>query len=434
VPVRDAGRAALWLGILFGLAAMGSSATAIALPVLGADLGLPAASTAWVLTGYALTLAVATAVHGRVADLVGIRLPLLVGVVMMAGGAVVAALSPSLPLLVAARLVQGAGAAAIPVLGTALVSARYSGTVRAAALARVTGVAAALSALGPLLGGVLAEAAGWRAVVAVPALGLLVLLPVVRAAPASGSGQRLDVRGALLTAATASGLVLLVQAPSAGRVAAVAGALLLALGVPLSVAHVRARPEGFLPRAVVGSGAVVRAALAAAAVPAAWFALLVAVPVVLAERGWTPLQVGLALVPSAVTGLLASRLSGRLLAALGARRALAASAAGAASALLLAALGAGAGQPLLLVLGVVAVTIAFGLGQPALVAAVDAAVHPSTRGVALGVATLVFLTGGAVGSAMVGGLGEVLSPAAALVLLVALPAAGAAGALTGRAA
>jgi MFS family permease len=70
------------------------------------------------------------------------------------------------------------------------------------------------------------------------------------------------------------------------------------------------------------------------------------------------------------------------------------------------------------------VTFAFGLGQPALMAAVADAVPPEVRGVALGVATLVFLVGGGVGSAVVGGLAEVLGMRTSLLLLTLLPIAG----------
>ena len=118
----------------------------------------------------------------------------------------------------------------------------------------------------------------------------------------------------MLVAGTAAGLVLLVQSPAAGLVVATAGAVLLGLGVPAVAARVRRRPEGFLPTAVIHEPVVVRSALAASAVPAAWFALLIAVPAVLAAEGWTPLQVGLALVPSAITRFLAPRLAGPLLA------------------------------------------------------------------------------------------------------------------------
>jgi MFS family permease len=70
------------------------------------------------------------------------------------------------------------------------------------------------------------------------------------------------------------------------------------------------------------------------------------------------------------------------------------------------------------------VTLSFGLGQPALMAAVGESVHESVRGVALGVATLMFLVGGGVGSAVVGGLSDVLGMAGSLLLLALLPLVG----------
>ena len=421
----DAGRVAALVGLLFGLAGMGSAAVAVTLPAIAADLGLSTGGASWVISLYALMLAVATAVYGRVADLAGIRLPLLVGVVLMAGGAVLGAVAPSYELLLAARLLQGSGAAAVPVLGMAIVSARYDGDVRTTALGRVAGTAAAVSALGPLAGGLVEDLLSWRAVVALPALGLLVVPALWRAVPTEGTGARLDLLGAVLVAATASGLVLLVQSPSSGVAVAIAGALLLALGVPAATARVRRRPEGFLPMAVVREPVVVRSALAASCVPAAWFALLIAVPAVLAARGWTPLQVGLALVPSAVTGFLAPRLAGPLLVRLGPAKSLVTSGATAALALLLAAAGASLGSGVLLVGAVVLVTFAFGLGQPALMAAVGGAVPADVRGVALGIATLVFLVGGGVGSAVVGGIGELLGIDRSLLVLALLPVLGA---------
>ena len=71
---------------------------------------------------------------------------------------------------------------------------------------------------------------------------------------------------------------------------------------PAVAMRVRRRPHGFLPVSVVRNSIVVRSALAAAAVPAAWFALLIAVPAVLLGNGWEPWHVGLALLPSAATG------------------------------------------------------------------------------------------------------------------------------------
>ena len=420
----DAGRVAALVGLLFGLAGMGSAAVAVTLPAIAGDLGLTTGGASWTISLYALMLAVATAVYGRIADLAGIRTPLLVGVGLMTGGAVLGAFAPSFEVLLGARLLQGLGAAAVPTLGMAIVSARYEGTVRTAALGRVAGVAAAVIALGPLAGGLVADLAGWRAVVALPALGLLVVPALWRAVPTSGTGARLDILGAVLVAGTAAGLVLLVQSPAAGFVVATAGAVLLGLGVPAVAARVRRRPEGFLPTAVLHQPIVVRSALAASAVPAAWFALLIAVPAVLAVEGWTPLQVGLALVPSAVTAFVAPRLAGPLLTRLGPARSLVTSGMTAAAALVIAALGAASGSATVLVTAVVLVTFAFGLGQPALMAAVGGAVAADVRGVALGIAMLVFLVGGGVGSAVVGGIGEVLGVGPSLLLLAVLPFAG----------
>ncbi len=105
----DARRVSTLLGLLFGLAGMGSSSAAIALPVLASDPGITTAVSAWAISLYALMLAVATAVYGRVSDLVGIRLPLLVGVGPMTAGALAGAAAPSFGVL-AARIFQGAGA------------------------------------------------------------------------------------------------------------------------------------------------------------------------------------------------------------------------------------------------------------------------------------------------------------------------------------
>ena len=76
-------------------------------------------------------------------------------------------------------LLQGAGAAAVPTLGVALLSGRYDGAERGLALGRLAGMAAFVSCLGPFLGGLVEHALGWRAVMAMPILGLLVL-PVER--------------------------------------------------------------------------------------------------------------------------------------------------------------------------------------------------------------------------------------------------------------
>jgi hypothetical protein len=259
---------------------------------------------------------------------------------------------------------------------------------------------------------------------ALPILGVVVVPFVWRALTGEGTGARLDLLGAVLVAATAAGLVLLVQSPSTGLAIAIAGVLLLVLGAPAVALRVRHRPCGFLPVTVVRNATVVRSALAAAAVPAAWFALLIAVPAVLVHDGWQAWQVGLLLVPSAVVALVVPRVAGSLLDRIGSGPSLAVAGVVASVALVLAAVGAWVVAPVPLAVAVALVTVAFGLGQPALSGAVGQAVHQDVRGVALGIATLLFLVGGSVGSAVVGGLGDVIGIDASLALLAVLPLMG----------
>lgn len=425
------GRTAVLLGLLFGLAGTSTSAVTVALPQLSTELGITTATAAWIVSGYTVALAVATPTHGRLADMVGIRLPLTLGVALMGVGAVAAALAPSFPVLIVARVFQGVGAASIPVLATALISARWSGPAQGSALGRVAGVAATLSALGPLIGGGLEALGGWRWAVALPVVGMLAIPALWRAAPAGGSGEPIDKTGALFVALAASGLVLIIQSPSAGPVAAAVGAVLLAVGVPAVAWRVRSHPHGFLPRSIITNVTVLRSAFAAAAVPASWFALLLGVPLAAASWGWSPLATGTLLLPAAVVGFASPPIARRLLTRLGGRRTIALACPTAVIALLVAALGGVLESPWLLALAVALVTAAFGIGQPAMISSVGAAVPGAQRGVALGVATLVFLTGASVGAALVAGLGGVIGVPAAFCLLVALPVLGIVALLVG---
>ena len=85
---------------------------------------------------------------------------------------------------------------------------------------------------------------------------------------------------------------------------------------------VRRRPDGFLPVTVIRNPTVVRGAIAAAAIPAGWFAQLVGVPVVLVHAGWETWEVGALLLPSVVVALLVPRFVGPLHVRVGPPRAL----------------------------------------------------------------------------------------------------------------
>lgn len=432
VPTPRIGPLSLVLGLLFGLAGTSTSGVTVALPGMAADLGVSTSAVTWTVSAYAVALAVATPVHGRLADAVGIRVPLCAGVTVLALGSLASAAAPNLTVLLVARVLQGTGGAAVPVLASALLSARSDPGRRGAALGRLAGISATLSALGPLIGGTLTTFGGWRPAVALPAVALAAVPYLWRRSAVPGDGARPDLIGAGIVATAVTGLVLLIQSPSAGTAAAVTGVVLLALGVPATAAWVRHRPDGFLPRAVVGNGTVVRSALCASAIPASWFALLLGIPLELVALGWTPLTVGLILLPSAAVGLVSPLVAAALLSRAGPRTTLLAACATTVVGLAAAALGVALHLPWVLALAPALVTLAFGSGQPAMVAAVGGAVPDDRRSGAIGVATLCFLVGAGIGAAVVGGFTEVVGLGFALATLLVLPVLGAVLLLTGR--
>lgn len=423
-PAADVRRVSVLLGLLFGFAGMGSAAASMALAPLSDAYGVSEAAGAWTISLYALMLGVGTAVYGRIADLQGPRFPMVVGLSLMTFGALVASLAPTFEVHLVGRLFQGAGAAAVPTLGAAVVSARYAGDVKSSALLRLAGVAAAVTSLGPLAGGLVVDTLSWRVAIALPILGTLVVPLLWHVLHVGGTGARLDIPGALLTALAAAGLVLLLQSPSTGLPVALTGLLLVLLGTPSVAVWTRHKPHGFLPLTVIRNPVVVRSALAASAVPASWFALLVAIPAVLLALDWAPWQVGLALVPSGIVGLVTPRVVGPLISSTSPARALMFATLVAAAGLLVAAWGAAAESATVLVAAVLLTTLSFGVGQPALTAAVGAAVPDEVRGVALGIGTLFFMVGGSMGSAVVAGLSQVLGLGGSIAALTLLPLVG----------
>lgn len=420
--VPRTGTLATSLAVLFGVTGLGSAAVAVALPVVAAELDVSAGRAALVVSGYSLALTVGSAVFGRLGDIFGIRAPLAVGVAVMVTAGCLGALVDTLPALVATRLLQGLGAAAVPALTLAAVQASFTGSERTRALATYAGTSATINALGPVLGSALADTHGWRPVVALPLVTLAVLPFVWRRLPAHRHpGTSLDVPGALLVGTSVAGAVLALQAATLGPTTALAGLATLTVTAPLLARHARRHPRGIVPAALVTHRTARRSLVTAISLPAAWFGMLVALPLSLAAHGRPVTTIGLLLLPAAVLGLLAPRLTGPALTRLGPTRGQLVAALGTALALAVAAAGAATAEPALVVLASCLLMLSFGLGQPAMTTLVADSVPAGSRGSALGLLTLCFLMGGSVGAAAVGGLGEILGPPRALATLCVLP-------------
>lgn len=188
----------------------------VALPAIGGDTGATVQDLQWVVDAYNLAVAGLLLAAGAVADRVGYKRVYLVGLAVFGLGSLLCALAPGAGALIAARVVQGIGAAIeLPATLAILTRTFADPRVRAVAVGIWTGAAGSALVVGPTLGGLLVELVGWRAVFAVnvpvvAAAGVLTALAVANS-PAGRRTQgrlpeRFDLVGQL---AGAAALVLL---------------------------------------------------------------------------------------------------------------------------------------------------------------------------------------------------------------------------------
>jgi EmrB/QacA subfamily drug resistance transporter len=192
----------------------------VALPSIGADLSLDRAALTWVVTTYTLFFGGLMLLGGRLADLLGRRRTFLTGLGVFTAASLTAGLAGDGSVLIAARALQGVGAALLAPSALSIITTTFSGSERRRALGAWAALAGAGAAVGVLLGGLLVSGPGWQWVffVNVPVGALLAAaVPMTVAASPRQAAARLDVPGALLVTA-ATGLLIygLVEAGDSG--------------------------------------------------------------------------------------------------------------------------------------------------------------------------------------------------------------------------
>jgi MFS family permease len=405
------------------LTALASAGVAPALPALSAGLGLGAGGTSGVMIAYALGFAVGTASFGHLADVVGAALVLRIGLPLLAAGAVLAAASPTLPPLLAGRVVEGIGAGSVPVFSLVALASIADQGRRRREIGAFTAVLTATSAAVLLAGGALADLLGWRTLLAVPAAALL-FLPALRhvAGAAVAPAQRLDLGGIVLLAALSGGLLLGLQVSSRHAVVREVGAVGLGCAAAAGVGLARrgAGAGGVLPRSLVLSPRFVGRAVVGAVLFAAYFGLLVAAPLLLgAPRHWSPVHLGLVMLPAGCAGALASRLAGGAGAG-GARTSLLCAVAVAGLALA----AAWPSSPVPLVAALALASAALGWGHVVLVDGLADELASVQRGIAMGLFNLAVFFGGGVGATVVGLGFERTTATSTFAVLACVPALG----------
>ena len=189
------------LGAVVFIAVVNATMINVALPHIGRDFGVSEGTYGWLVTGYSLTFGIFNAINGRLADVFGTKRVYMIGLFMLGACSLAVAASPTVEVAVAVRILQGAGAAALPVIGASIIKTTVDPRHQGRAVGIIISTVGVAASIGPFLGGFIVELLGWRSVFLVTGVALLALPAANRLLPDSlddVSGERFDLPGAVL--------------------------------------------------------------------------------------------------------------------------------------------------------------------------------------------------------------------------------------------
>ena len=398
--------------VAFFMVVLATTALNVALRRIGADLGAGLSGLQWVVNGYTLVFASLLLTAGALGDRLGHNRTFGAGFAIFATASALCAAAPTLRVLIACQALAGLGAALLVPASLALLSQVHTSPAeRARAIGLWAAAGGAAIAAGPLIGGLLVDALGWRSIFAVNVLaGVAGLVLTVRfVAPVVGVARRgLDLAGQIVGIVALGALsVALIEGGARGWGSAlVRGAFgLFAVATPLFLVVEGRGASPMLPLSLFRSPTFSTAAGVGFLTNFAYYGQVFLLSLFFTEvRGYSPLVTGLAFLPMSLSVPLANVLVGRLLARLGPRAPMAlGQALGGAGLLALVPVDAATPYPALVV-PLFAVGIGGGLTVPPMTAALLAAVPAERRGLASGVLNASRQGGGAIGVALFGAL------------------------------
>jgi DHA2 family methylenomycin A resistance protein-like MFS transporter len=313
------------LAIGFVMAMIDVTAVNTALSDISVSLQVPLTGLVWVVDGYTLTFAALLMAGGALADRFGPKTVYQGGLSVFILGSVLCALAPSGNALIAARLLQGAGAALFMPSSLSLLTHAYEDqATRARMLGTWSAIVGCSSAAGPLVGGILVHEFGWRSVfwVNVP-IGLAGIALTQVLAPATARHERAlsMLSHALGVAALAALSFVLIEGPVLGWVSApvLSAAVAAVIAAGLLVRRERAGAHPLLPRALFDTPAFAAANGVGFLINFAVFGQLFLLSLYIQQGGDDALHTGLKLIPMMAAFAIGNLTSGRITARVGTR-------------------------------------------------------------------------------------------------------------------
>src|SRR5215470_17610212 len=202
------------------MAALDATVVNVALPAISRDLGGGVGGLQWVIVAYTLTLAALILLGGSLGDRLGRRRMFIIGSVWFAAASLLCGVAPNLPLLIAARALQGIGGALLTPGSLALIEASFQHADRPRAVGAWSGLGGIATAIWPFIGGWLVQSLSWRLIFLLNLPLAFLVVVVARDIPESSdpdAAQHLDVRGPLLAIVGLTGVTFaLIEASALG--------------------------------------------------------------------------------------------------------------------------------------------------------------------------------------------------------------------------
>src|SRR6185503_5751798 len=299
----------------------------VALPAIGRAFHAGTAEVQWVVNAFALPLSALLLIGGAAGDLYGRRRVMLWGIALFTAASVLCAAAPSLAIFLAARALQGLGAAMLMPNSLAILSASFAGEARGRAVGSWAAAGAIAGALAPMFGGWLIGGVGWQAIflINVPIAAGAILLGRLYV-PESENEERPppDWAGALLATIGLGALTWGLTSWSASDRLDAAAAVALGAGALLILAFLaverRRGAEAMVPLGLFGARAFLGLTLFTFLLYGALGGLMLLLPYTLIEAGgYAPVTAGAALLPLPIIIALGSPPMGRLAARIGPR-------------------------------------------------------------------------------------------------------------------
>lgn len=314
------------LSIALFITVAATTAVSVALPSMGAELGIGESGEQWIFETFVLVSASLLMAGGALGDRVGRKGLFLTGAAFFGVGSVVGGLAPNLPVLIVGRALQGVGPALLVTSSLTIIRAMYTDPARRAAAIGLWSTSSGLAiALGPVIGGLLTDSLGWRWVLLIntPVIAVLFVLAAIALPklPTTRVSTRFDIAGAALTVVAVAALAYgLTEAPSRGWTAVpvmlaglgfvVAGGLFLwwELRTADPLVDLRLFRSPTYTAANVAGMVVFLAFIGAIVYFSIYFQRV---------QGRSPVETGLALLPIGVAFAVGSSVSGRLVSRVG---------------------------------------------------------------------------------------------------------------------